>query len=186
MSDDTYDEDPLDGPDDFFGNPSTDVEQLRQELRSLRDMVAQHSRILEAIDGVLDRLVDTREGKLRTARWCYHQPAPMHGVDVLPTWVAWYNLRYAPQAHTQRIPYCWEQHGGLAAEIATLVASWQHAFNDAKANTDAAQTWHDRWLPGFLQRMRQWVPADCFDGNHREPRTTPEPEETLQSLGPRT
>lgn len=171
---DSFDDGPVDDPQneqvDFFGGPSDDVARLRLELRSLREMVAQHSRVLEAIDGVLDRLIDMREGKLRRAPWCYHDPPPRKDVDVLPAWVAWYNLRYAPQAHTNRIPYCWEQHGGLAAEISTLVAAWQRAFDDAKANTDAAQMWHDRWLPGFLQRMRQWVPADCFDGNHRDPR----------------
>ena len=89
---------------------------------------------------------------------------------MLATWVAWWNLRYAPLEHTRRIPYCWPEHGGLAAEIATLAFSWHRAFNDAKANHDAAQMWHDRWLPGFHQRMRQWIPTDCFDGTHKEPR----------------
>ena len=72
--------------------------------------------------------------------------------------------------HTRRIPYCWAEHGGLAAEIATLAFSWQRAFNDVKANYDAAQMWHDRWLPGFQQRMRQWIPTDCFDGTHKDTR----------------
>ena len=164
--------DPLDAPTDFFGGSMADSElaALRQQLQTLTDSVSQHSRSIESIDNVLSRLVDVREGTLRQAPWCYHQPPPMKNVDVLPTWVAWFNLRYAPPEHTKRIPDCWEQHGGLAAEIATLAATWQRAFNDTKANTDAAQMWHDRWLPGFMQRMRQWAPADCFDGNHRDPR----------------
>jgi hypothetical protein len=29
----------------------------------------------------------------------------MINVDVLPTWVAWFNLRYAPLEHARRIPY---------------------------------------------------------------------------------
>ena len=169
MTDEPYD--PFGTPTDFFGGRSPaadDHDELRRELRTLRDTVAQQNRAIEAIDGVLGRLVDLREGELRPAPWCYHRPPPMKNVDVLPTWVAWFNLRYAPQEHTKRIPDCWEEHGGLAAEIASLAISWQRAFDDKKATSDAAQMWHDRWLPGFLQRMRWWAPADCFDGEHRE------------------
>ena len=106
-------------------------------------------------------------GRRRGAATSRH---PAKNVDMLPTWVAWWNIRYAPLEHTRRIPYCWPEHGGLAAEIATLAYSWQRAFNDAKANSDAAQMWHDRWLPGFQQRMRTWIPADCFDGTHKDNR----------------
>lgn len=168
----------LDLPVDFFGRPpgnaaSADdaaVADLRREVGDLRDLVGQQARAIEAVDGVLARLMDTRDGTPQRAPWCYHEPPPMRDVDVLPTWVAWWNLRYAPQEHTKRIPYCWESHGGLAAEIATLVTCWQHAFCDVKANSDSAQMWHDRWLPAFLQRMRTWVPADCFDGTHKDSR----------------
>lgn len=178
MSDEPFD--PLGGPD-FFGEAAgPDLAELRRDLQTVREMVNQHSRVIEAIDGVLGRLIDVREGTLHPAPWCYHQPPPMTDVDVLPTWVAWFNLRYAPQEHSKRIPDCWQLHGGLAAEIATLAATWQRAFDDAKANTDAAQMWHDRWLPGFLQRMRQWVPADCFDGDHRDPRPASTPRVTTE------
>jgi len=172
-----FTDDPLGPPPDFFGGPSSargqpisEIASLRRELATLRDLVNKQNHAIEAIDGVLGKLIDAREGNLRPAPWCYHQPPPMKDVDILPTWVAWWNLRYGPQEHTKRIPYCWEQHGGLAAEIATLAHTWQRAFDDVKANSDAAQMWHDRWLPGFLQRMRQWVPADCFDGAHKEER----------------
>jgi len=170
------DNDPL-GPIDFFGPPTASppspdlpIAQLHRELEDLRVLVAKQSRALEAIDGVLGKLLDARDGALLPPPWCYHEPPPMKNVDILPTWVAWWNLRYAPQDHTKHIPYCWPQHGGLAAEIATLAYTWQKAFNDVKATSDAGQMWHDRWLPGFLQRMRFWVPADCFDGTHKEDR----------------
>ena len=169
-----FDDDPLGPTPDFFGSalPNAsgpdEVAQLRREVASLRDLLAAQGRAIEAVDSALAKLIDAREGKLLPASWCYHQPPPMKNVDVLPTWVAWFNLRYVPQEHTKQIPYCWEQHGGLAAEIATLAYGWQKAFDDVKANSDAAQMWHDRWLPGFLQRMRMWAPADCFDGSHRE------------------
>lgn len=181
MSDPEPPFDPFSTPTDFFGSGASQAfddesDALRREVDALREKVRQQSRAIESLDDVLGQLVDLRTGKLLRAPWCFHEPPPIEDVDVLVTWVAWWNLRYAPQEHTKRIPYCWEQHGGLAAEIATLVVSWQHAFQDVKATADAAQMWHDRWLPGFLQRMRQWLPADCFDGNHREerqPRTRP-------------
>lgn len=170
-------DDPFGPPPDFFGSPSpanghpnSEVGALRRNLATLSDLVNKQNRAIEAIDGVLGKLIDAREGDLRPAPWCYHDPPPMRDVDILPTWVGWWNLRYAPQEHTKRIPYCWQEHGGLAAEVATLAFTWQKAFNDVKANGDAAQMWHDRWLPGFLQRMRYWVPADCFDGTHKEDR----------------
>ena len=168
MTDEPFD--PFDTPTDFFGEQDRGPsgETLRQELHVLSDAIERHGRAIESIDGVLNRLVEVREGNLRQAPWCYHRPPPMKNVDVLPTWVAWFNLRYAPLEQTKRIPDCWEEHGGLAAEVATLATAWQRAFNDAKANSDAAQMWHDRWLPGFLQRMRQWAPPDCFDGNHHD------------------
>lgn len=184
---DRFDDDPLGDPPDFFGEdagvPSDTAElvDLRREVAELRDLVRAQGRALEAIDAALSKLFDTREGKLQPAPWCYHQPPPMKNVDVLPTWVAWFNLRYAPLEHSKKIPYCWEEHGGLAAEIATLAVNWQKAFDDVKANSDAAQMWHDRWLPGFLQRMRWWAPAACFDGDHhpdprhRESATEPGP-----------
>jgi hypothetical protein len=156
-----------DTPDDGSGMPGTEVDLLRRELADLRDLVTKQTRAIEAVDGVLGKLADLRTGTLRPAPWCYHDPPPVDGVDVLPTWVAWWNLRYAPHDRTKRIPYCWPEHGGLAAEIATLAHTWRKAFDDTKANTDAAQMWHDRWLPGFQQRMRTWAPADCFDDNHK-------------------
>ncbi|GAA3612622.1 hypothetical protein [Microlunatus ginsengisoli] len=177
--DDDFPDEPAE-PVDFFGRPTNPgdpsgqddpgVAELRREVAELRDLVGEQARALEAVDSVLGKLLDPRDGTPRPAPWCWHQPPPTHSVDILPTWVAWFNTRYAPPDHTRRIPYCWEQHGGLAAEIATLAHSWQRAFNDTKANTDAAQMWHDRWLPGFQQRLRTWIPADCLDGTHKDTR----------------
>jgi hypothetical protein len=167
-------DDPLGETPDFFGSgtshptESDEVADLRREVAGLQDLVRAQGRAIEAIDGALAQILDVRDGTLRPAPWCYHDPPPMRNVDVLPTWVAWFNLRYAPLEASKRIPYCWEEHGGLAAEIATLACAWQKAFDDVKANSDAAQMWHDRWLPGFLQRMRWWAPTDCFDGEHRD------------------
>ena len=177
MTDD-HDDDSLGEPIDFFGTPagpadptpgggSDGVADLRRQLASLRELVTSQARAIEAIDQVMSKMVDLRDSKPRPAPWTYHEPPPVEGVDILPTWVGWFNLHYAPLDHTKQIPWCWAEHGGLAAEIATLAFAWRTAFDDVKANHDAAQMWHDRWLPGFLSRMRWWTPADCFDGTHK-------------------
>jgi len=44
---------------------------------------------------------------------------------------------------------------------------WRAAFVDPKASPDAAQNWHDRWLPGFMQRRDTWCHKDCRNGTHR-------------------
>jgi hypothetical protein len=84
--------DPLGSPPDFFGSPARahdepggELEALRRELATLRDLVNTQSRAIEAIDGVLGKLIDTREGSLQPGPWCYHEPPPMKNVDVLPT-----------------------------------------------------------------------------------------------------
>jgi hypothetical protein len=174
------DEDPLDEPIDFFGSPVEPANQppdeladLRRQLASLRELVHTQARAIEAVDNVMGKLVDTRQARPQPAPWCYHQPPPVDNVDVLPTWVAWFNSRYTPLDHTKHIPYCWPEHGGLAAEIASLAFAWRKAFDDVKANHDAAQMWHDRWLPGFLNRLRWWAPSECFDGTHKPSRPEP-------------
>lgn len=171
-------DDPFGEPVDFFGSPAVgsvsddlgELADVRRQLVSLRDLVHSQSRAIEAIDEVMGKLVDVREAKVRPAPWCFHEPPPVEDVDILLTWVAWFNLRYAALDHTKQIPYCWHEHGGLAAEVATLAFSWRKAFDDVKANHDAAQMWHDRWLPGFLSHMRWWAPAECFDGTHKASR----------------
>lgn len=182
---------PFGEPVDFFGAPAAgaeshdlgDVADLRRQLASLRELVHSQARAIEAMDEVMGKLVDLRDAKVRPAPWCIHEPPPVDNVDVLPTWVAWFNLRYAPIDHTKQVPYCWQEHSGLAAEIATVAFSWRKAFDDVKANHDAAQMWHDRWLPGFLSRMRWWAPVECFDGTHKTSRLQPRPRELTASSG---
>lgn len=153
-----------DGSDD-------DIAALREQVAELAAQVEKQTEALELQDQAIGRLLDQRGGEIRPAPWLYHEkPADGENVDLLPTWVAWWNLRYAPvNDRRHKIPLCWQEHGGLAAEIATLYWSWLHAFILAKATADAAQNWHDRWLPGFLSRMPMWAPSSCFEGRHQAP-----------------
>ena len=150
-----------------------EIAELRREMATLRELVRTQGRAIEAIDAVLSKLVDTREAACGRRPGATTSRHPMSNVDVLPTWVAWFNLRYAPHEATKRIPYCWEQHGGLAAEIATLAYAWQKAFDDVKANTRRRPDVARPLAPRLPQRMRWWAPTDCFDGTHKPNRPEP-------------
>jgi hypothetical protein len=63
---------------------------------------------------------------------------------------------------------CWPWHPGLAHELAALYAQWVVAFCGSVA-AEPALYWHDRWLPGFQQRLPGWygVGSDvCRPGLH--------------------
>jgi len=88
-----------------------------------------------------------------------------------PVWVAWLGSHYVIPETGKSIVYdCWAKHDAVVAELATLWQVWRAAFLDPKASPDAAQNWHDRWLPGFMQRRDTWFHKDCRNGNHRVPR----------------
>lgn len=85
-----------------------------------------------------------------------------------PVWVAWLGSHYViPETGKSIIYDCWAKHDAVVAELATLWQVWLAAFVDPKASPDAAQNWHDRWLPGFMQRRDTWFHKDCRNGNHR-------------------
>ncbi|TDD37783.1 hypothetical protein [Saccharopolyspora elongata] len=82
--------------------------------------------------------------------------------------VEFYNLTYFGAGRAQRIPECWEQHPGLAMEIATLAAAWRAANLGRSAHPRDAQSWHHHWRPGAIDRMvRDWTHPSCLDGDHR-------------------
>jgi hypothetical protein len=85
-----------------------------------------------------------------------------------PVWVAWLGSHYVIPETGKSIVYdCWARHDAVVAELATLWQAWRAAFLDPKASPDAAQNWHDRWLPGFMQRRDTWFHKDCRNGTHR-------------------
>ncbi len=85
----------------------------------------------------------------------------------LTDWVDWLNDVYAAYPG-QRIPPCWRQHPGLAAELLTLNHTWRTAFLDARS-PEAAQTWHDYQLPALQGRLTHYLHPDCPAGQHTDP-----------------
>ena len=90
-----------------------------------------------------------------------------HPQATLQLWVEFYNATYVSttqsvgEDHNRAIPGCWLQHPGLAAEVATLTATWRAAFVGPAADPANAQNFHDRWRPG------------CAPGRPAAPSATP-------------
>jgi len=86
--------------------------------------------------------------------------------------VAFFNARYGERAD-KRIPPCWVEHGPLVEELSTLVFARWHAFESPHASVGGAQYWHSYTLPGFYDRVREWLGDDllaCQQGRHRDNR----------------
>lgn len=127
---------------------------LEKTIDKLVNQVVAHAEILSEDDG---SRVD------KPAAWLHTDPPP----ESLPEWVVWFNEMYAPTQTINAIPKCWADHPGLLAELSTLWWTWRLAFIGRKATAEAAQNWHDRWLPGFQSRMGRWVTKECLLGRHR-------------------
>lgn len=122
------------------------------------------------------------------AAWVWFSPpadaedAPSTTEDprfTVENFVAWYNITYVGinGSRATRIPNCWRQHPGLAMEIATLAYSWRAANIGPSASPREAQYWHHQCRPGFTDRLtREWIHADCADGDHRTIGATERPE----------
>jgi hypothetical protein len=107
------------------------------------------------------------------ASWVLYPPPALTGDPYADAsaFVDYYNTVYIGRSdgRAQRIPSCWEEHRGLAMEIANLAATWHAANTGPSANPREAQWWHHQWRPGTIDRMiRDWLHPDCLDGQHRQ------------------
>jgi hypothetical protein len=112
------------------------------------------------------------------AAWVwFHPPAAAEdqpeGVQdpriTIENFVTWFNVTFVgvDGGRAKAIPACWTQHPGLAMEGAALAYSWRDANIGPNARSREAQYWLHQWCPGFADRLRDWVHADCLDGEHR-------------------
>lgn len=161
---------------------STEVsnEELPNRIADLEESL---SALLDHVEKLTDQVAGLRGpgGARETVPWLHTDPPAMltQGVPVdatddvsledeqLSAWVEWLALAYQPVQPAHKLPACWAEHPGLRAELLTLFHVWQTAFLDPQAAPDAAQNWHDRWLPGFLSRMPNWAPGSCLNGKHK-------------------
>jgi hypothetical protein len=170
---------------------SSDVDQqittLTEIVGTLATTVSELSDRVEHVEANRPRDQSDTSDSHEPAAWVWFSPPaaaeddpdttddPRFSVD---NFVAWYNITYVgvEGSRATRIPGCWQQHPGLAMEVATLAYSWRAANIGPLASPREAQYWHHQWRPGFTDRLgREWVHTDCIDGDHR----TAGPDERL-------
>lgn len=150
-------------------------------LKLLGDMEELTEHVGELDTAVAALTTKAKADKDAPAEWALF-PVPEvheHVPASLQMWVEFYNATYVTttqsvgEDHNRPIPGCWLQHPGLAAEIATLAATWRAAFVGPTADPANAQNFHDRWRPGFAARLRTWAP--CSTERHTtNPSASPE------------
>lgn len=136
-------------------------------LKLLGDMEELTEHVGELDTAVQALTTKAKADKDEPAEWALF-PVPQHHdhpTATLQLWVEFYNATYVTttqsvgEDHNRAIPGCWLQHPGLAAEVATLAATWRAAFVGPTADPANAQNFHDRWRPGFAARLRTWAPC---------------------------
>lgn len=86
------------------------------------------------------------------------------------------NARYLDM-EASAIPPCWPYHGGLLEDLTTLCFARREAFeSQSPAPAGDAHAWHHYGLPGFCERMAQWLGSEataCRSGHHKAAPATP-------------
>jgi hypothetical protein len=158
-----------------------------EHIAALISIVGNLASKLNQLEGRLNRLTNTngaasdgeQDDPGTPAAWVWYDPPlaaeadPAGHLDPTTTvddFVAFYNATFVgiEGGRAKRIPRCWSQHPGLAMEVAALAYSWHTANTGTSATIRDAQHWLHHWRPAFTDRLlRDWIHADCLDGQHR-------------------
>jgi len=171
--------------------PSTDRDQRDrdQQIQALLEIVGQIAHDQRRLEGHLNRLAklvrerDPANGRHEPdantpAPWVWYSPPAPDDLQgdaeedprvFVTNFVAAYNTMFTgvEGGRAKSIPGCWEQHPGLAMEVASLAYSWRAANMGPAASIREAQYWLHQWRTGFAERLPHWVHTDCLDGEHR-------------------
>jgi hypothetical protein len=86
-------------------------------------------------------------------------------------------VRAGADGHTggrqRKLPPCWYRHPDAVVELSWLCQEWHRVYRSSKGTPAAADEWHDRWLPGTVNRLlSESTLANCArdEGGHVEPK----------------
>ncbi|MGH3373340.1 MAG: hypothetical protein ACRDP6_01235 [Actinoallomurus sp.] len=165
-------------------SPAGTEEGRDGQIAALTELVGTLARNLRRMEGRLAKLAKDTAGQndqddpAAPGAWVwFHPPAvtedqPEGAQDphvTIENFVTWFNVTFAgvDGGRAKAIPACWTQHPGLALEVAALAYSWRDANIGPTAASRDAQYWLHQWRPGIADRLRDWVHADCLDGDHQ-------------------
>lgn len=138
-----------------------DMDTLREEVGRLRNEI--HDVALLA-----DELAKRPE--TRRAAWWPDLPAGQERSDALQSLGRWVDevlrIRH-PEAYNE-LGTCWFWHPDILDEMTALQAAWVAAYRDKASPATAAIEWHDRWLPGAMDRCRAAIAARGCKGRHEK------------------
>ncbi|WP_034271135.1 hypothetical protein [Haloechinothrix halophila] len=161
-----------------------------KQIAAITEIVGTVAQAQRRLEGRINKLAKTmadspaaekqEEDRAAPAAWVWFFPPaavedePAAGQDppvTVENFVTWYNATFVGTegSRSKPIPACWQQHPGLAMEVAALAYSWRAANIGPSASARESQSWLHQWRPAFADRLtRDWVHADCLDGDHRD------------------
>ena len=151
------------------------MQQAQVIARLRRDLDDLTNETTDMVAGILARCEDLEargddSAGNRPAAWCWRDLGPLARTELmsqLESWTRWLRHRY-PLA--RKIPGCWAEHSELVEELIALWLAWQQAYQEPHPPLTAAADWHDRWLPGLLNRLEHGPFAlDCANAHAPRP-----------------
>lgn len=146
------------------------VDQLEALIEPLDVLVERVKSLAETIQA---RPINERGNHVDPRPWCAvirDEPDEEGTVPAARDLAAWLEtviyphygeyLRFGHGRPIGRFPDCWPQHRAVASELWTLYQLWDDAYSNPEAGPRAAGDWHDRWLPGVLERVQK-ILASC-------------------------
>lgn len=158
---------PLDG--EGLAALSAQVGDLRADLRTVKARVESGAipvhgltelrhRVDELAQAVTDLLADEPAPRVAAPYWIDLDPADRDvALGELTWWVD--KVLAVNYPHCALLP-CWAAHPAAVWELSTLRAEWLRVYVRKYPELDGALTWHERRLPGVVERLQK-VLSDC-------------------------
>ncbi|MBO0804548.1 MAG: hypothetical protein J2P25_15920 [Nocardiopsaceae bacterium] len=168
----------MDGNGAAAAGLADEVEELRRLVGTLRSTVTRWDAKLKGEAGAvlslrldlkhLGEKVDRIQAQVTGHRPEKAPPAPrwddLDQADEAAQLAAlreWVNGMLRLQYPDYALPRCWEAHRTALWELGTLHAEWKQVYDSPDgADPEAAMIFHDRWLPGVLNRLNKAIPCD--------------------------
>ncbi|KAB1943166.1 hypothetical protein F8271_10375 [Micromonospora sp. ALFpr18c] len=161
-----------------------EVHQLREQFADLTGIGEQVTTLGEdmvSLQEVVQQLLAEQSDKpVRVWDWsAMNKEQAAAAWHTLIDWVrdilaGTYGLVGPTGGRRDKIPACWYRHPDVVTELSWLCQEWHRLYRSAKGTPAGAGEWHDRWLPGTINRLRSdSTMAACLnDDRHVEPRPT--------------